>query len=58
MLGHRLSRNSVLKTNGKGQSSKIRKGIVQEYTARVQQIGRTLKGQGEKEEREEGAKAS
>ena len=35
---------------GKEQSSKIRKGIVQKYTASVQQIGRTLRDKGEKVE--------
>ena len=31
----------------KGQGGKIRKGIVQKYTASIQQIGRTLRDKGE-----------
>ena len=42
---------------GKGQGSKIRKGIVQKCTASVQQIGRVLRDKGEKEGREVGARA-
>ena len=45
--GHRPGGNAMyFKKNGKGQGSKIRKGIVQKYTASVQQIGRTLREQG------------
>ena len=56
ILGHRLGVNAMYL--GKGQGSKIRKGIVQKYTASVQQIGRTLRDKGEKEWREVGARAS
>ena len=43
---------------GSDREVKIRKGIVQKYTASVQQIGRTLRDKGEKEWREVGARAS
>ena len=36
---------------GKGQDSKIRKAIVQKYTASVQHIGRTFRNKGEREGR-------
>ena len=35
-----------------------RKGIAQKYTASVQQIGRTLRGKGEKEWKEVGTSAN
>ena len=44
--------------NRKGQGIKIRKEIVQKYTASVQQTGRTIRDKGEKEWREVGARAS
>ena len=47
MLGHRLDGNAMYLKKGKGQGSEIRKGIVQKYTASLQQIGRTLRDKGD-----------